>query len=290
LAVEQALERRMRNRAQIDQRDLKPALTVPGPDWRQAPSNPTLSRVRALVVLPTYEEADNIVEVLRRVRAAVPKADVLVVDDSSPDGTADVAKAAGHELGGVEVLVRPTKAGLGTAYRAGFRHGHEHGYDVMVEMDSDLSHDPAALPALLQAVEAGADLAIGSRYVPGGSVPPQWPVYRRALSRWGNRYAAVVLGLPVADATSGFRAYRASALATLDLDKVRADGYGFQVEMAHRFWRAGRSIVEVPIVFLERRHGRSKMSLRIVGEAWVLVTALGARERIRRTRGSLASR
>ena len=280
----------MSKKIEISQRDLTPVQPPPGSDWRQAPRNHTLSPVRVLVVLPTYDEGENIVEVLRRVRAAVSNADVLVVDDSSPDGTADIAKAAGHEMGGVEVLVRPAKAGLGTAYRAGFRHGHEHGYDVMVEMDSDLSHDPASLPALLQAVDAGADLAIGSRYVPGGSVPSQWPAYRRALSRWGNRYAALVLDMPVADATSGFRAYRAEALAALDLDKVRADGYGFQVEMAHRLSRSGRTIVEVPIVFLERKHGRSKMSLKIVAEALVLVTALGVRERIRRARRSMASR
>jgi dolichol-phosphate mannosyltransferase len=246
--------------------------------------------VRALVVLPTYEEADNIVEVLRRVRAAAPEADVLVVDDSSPDGTADVAKVAGAELGGVEVIVRPGKAGLGTAYRAGFRHGQELGYEVLVEMDSDLSHDPASLPALLAAVEAGADLAIGSRYVPGGSIPSQWPLYRRALSRWGNRYAALALNLPVADATSGFRAYRADALAGLDLDRVRADGYGFQVEMAHLLARNGGSIVEVPIVFMERRHGRSKMSTRIVAEAFVLVTAAGLRDLVTGKRRSVGVR
>ena len=246
--------------------------------------------MRALVVLPTYDENANIAEVLQRVRAANPTADILVVDDSSPDGTADTAKAVGYELGGVEVLVRPGKAGLGTAYRAGFRYGREQGYDVLVEMDSDLSHDPAALPALLRAVEAGADLAIGSRYVPGGSIPPQWPVRRRGLSRWGNRYAAIVLNLPVADATSGFRAYRASALAGLDLDKVRADGYGFQVEMAYLLARAGRTIVEVPIAFLERRHGRSKMSIRVVVEAFVLVTALGVRDLVLGRRGSGPSR
>ncbi len=243
-----------------------------------------------LVVLPTYDEAANIAEVLRRVRAAAPSADVLVVDDSSPDGTADIAKATGYRLGGIDVMVRPEKTGLGTAYRAGFRRGLDEGYDVLVEMDSDLSHDPLALPALLEAVEAGADLAIGSRYIPGGSIPPQWPGYRRALSRWGNRYAAIVLNLPVADATSGFRAYRASALATLDLDKVRADGYGFQVEMAYRLARAGRTIVEVPITFHERAHGRSKMSFRVVGEAFLLVTALGLRDLVLRRRGGATSR
>jgi len=246
--------------------------------------------VRTLVVLPTYDEVADIAEVLRKVRAAVPTADMLVVDDSSPDGTADVAKTVAYELGGIEVLVRPAKSGLGTAYRAGFRHGHDHGYDVMVEMDSDLSHDPRALPAILEAVEAGADLVIGSRYIPGGSLPPQWPMFRRALSRWGNRYAAVVLNLPVADATSGFRAYRSSALAVLDLDKVRADGYGFQVEMAYRLARAGRTIVEVPISFGERAHGRSKMSFRVVGEAFLLVSALGFRDLAVRRRGGGTSR
>lgn len=241
-------------------------------------------------MLPTYEEADNIVEVLQRVRTAAPAVDVLVVDDSSPDGTADIAKAAGAELGGVDVLVRATKSGLGTAYRAGFRHGRDMGYDVLIEMDSDLSHDPASLPALMDAVQAGADLAIGSRYVPGGSIPPQWPVYRRALSRWGNRYAAIALNLPVADATSGFRAYRAEALDDLDLEKVRADGYGFQVEMAHLLARSGRSIVEVPIVFVDRRHGRSKMSLRIVAEAFLLVTASGVRDLLTGRRRSVGAK
>ena len=246
--------------------------------------------MRALVMLPTYDEGANIAEVLRRVRAAVPTADILVIDDSSPDGTADIAKTVGYELGGVEVLVRPAKAGLGSAYRVGFRHGHLHGYDAMVEMDSDLSHDPGSLPALLQAVETGADLAIGSRYVPGGSIPSQWPVYRRALSRWGNRYAATALNLPIADATSGFRAYRAAALAAIDLDQVRADGYGFQVEMAYLLDRAGRTVVEVPIEFSDRRHGRSKMSTRVVAEAFVLVTAWAIRDLVTRRRGPFAPR
>ncbi|HVF14590.1 MAG TPA: glycosyltransferase, partial [Acidimicrobiales bacterium] len=146
--------------------------------------------VRTLVVLPTYDEADNIAEVLRRLRAAVPSADVLVVDDSSPDGTAEIAKAAGAEVGGVDVMVRSGKSGLGSAYRAGFAEGMRRGYDILVEMDSDLSHDPAVLPTLLRAVEGGADLAIGSRYIPGGSIP-RWSIHRRALSRWGNRYASV---------------------------------------------------------------------------------------------------
>ncbi len=235
--------------------------------------------MRALVVLPTYQEAENVAEVLRRLRAAAPGADVLVVDDSSPDGTAAIAKAAGHELGGIDVLVRPTKSGLGSAYRAGFAEGLARGYDVLVEMDSDLSHDPARLPALLRAVEAGADLAVGSRYVPGGSIP-SWPVHRRFLSRAGNRYVDLVLDLSVRDATSGFRAYRAEILRRIDLASVRADGYGFQIEMVYRVAAAGGQIVEQPIEFVDRQRGTSKMSFRIIAEALLLVTWWGVRDRV----------
>lgn len=243
--------------------------------------------MRALVVLPTYQEAENIAEVLRRLRAAAPSVDVLVVDDSSPDGTAAIAKAAGHELGGVDVLIRPTKSGLGSAYRAGFAEGLARGYDVLVEMDSDLSHDPARLPSLLRAVEAGADLAVGSRYVPGGTIP-NWPFHRRLLSRWGNRYADAALGLSVRDATSGYRAYRADALRGIDLGSVRADGYGFQIEMAYRVASNGGQITELPIEFVDREKGTSKMSLRIIAEALALVSWWGLRDRLRH-RGSWAS-
>ncbi len=239
--------------------------------------------MRALVVLPTYQEAENVAEVLRRLRAAAPAADVLVVDDSSPDGTAEMAKAVATELGGVDVLVRPGKAGLGSAYRAGFTEGMARGYDVLVEMDSDLSHDPAALPALLRAVQDGADLAVGSRYVPGGSIP-EWPFHRRALSRWGNRYAAAALCFDVRDSTSGFRAYRATALAQIDLESMRADGYGFQIEMTYRVAANGGRIVELPIEFADRERGASKMSGRIIVEALVLVTFWGLRDRARRRR------
>ena len=235
--------------------------------------------MRPLVVLPTYQEAENIAEVLQRVRDAAPSADVLVVDDSSPDGTAALAKSAGHELGGVDVLIRASKSGLGSAYRAGFAEGLARGYDVLVEMDSDLSHDPARLPALLAAVEAGADLAIGSRYVPGGAIP-HWPLHRRLLSRWGNRYADLLLGLSVRDATSGFRAYRAEALRTIDLGAVSADGYGFQIEMAYRVAGNGGTIVEIPIEFVDRQRGTSKMCFRIIAEALSLVTWWGIRDRL----------
>jgi glycosyltransferase involved in cell wall biosynthesis len=239
--------------------------------------------VRALLVLPTFEEAENLAEVLDRVRDASPDTQVLVVDDNSPDGTADLAERHGAVVGGVAVLRRPAKAGLGSAYRAGFRWGLERGFDVLLEMDSDLSHDPAALPSLLGAVEHGADLAIGSRYVPGGSIPA-WSLHRRLLSRWGNRYAAGVLGLAVNDSTAGFRAYRATMLRQLDLDRIRAEGYGFQIEMTYEVVRGGGKVVEVPIAFADRVRGTSKMSGRIVVEALALVTWWGVRDRVLRRR------
>jgi len=236
--------------------------------------------VRTLIVLPTYQEADNIVRVLTRIHTVMPGATVLVVDDGSPDGTADLAEAAGAETGGVEVLRRPGKTGLGSAYRHGFRWGLARGFEAMVEMDADLSHDPAQLPLLLGALEDGADLVVGSRYVPGGSIP-DWSWRRRALSRWGNRYAAALLGLNIADATSGFRAYRAVVLADLDSVWVRADGYGFQIEMAYLIARRGYRIVEVPITFTDRTAGESKMSGHIIVEALALVTWWGLRDRWR---------
>jgi dolichol-phosphate mannosyltransferase len=183
------------------------------------------------------------------------------------------------ELGGVSVLRRQSKDGLGAAYRAGFAWGIERGFEVLIEMDADLQHDPDALPLLVQAVEDRAELAIGSRYVAGGSIPA-WSWHRRALSRYGNRYAALVLGLPVADATSGFRAYRTTTLQLLDTSAFRADGYGFQIETAYRISQAGGRIVEVPISFGDRAVGESKMSWRIVAEALVLVTWWAVRDRL----------
>jgi len=232
-----------------------------------------------LVVLPTYNERENIETVLRRVRHAAPLAHILVVDDASPDGTGDVAEVIGHELGGISVLHRAGPMGLGSAYRDGFRWGLERGYDVLVEMDADLSHDPAVLPVLLRRVEDGADLVIGSRYVAGGGAT-DWPFARRAISRIGCRYAQLMLRLPTRDATSGYRAYCAAALRAVDLDTVRANGYGFQVEMAYRVLRAGGDIQEVPIQFRDRTAGTSKMSLRIVVEALALVTRWGVRDRL----------
>ena len=235
--------------------------------------------MKTLVVLPTYEEAANIANALRKIREALPEADILVVDDSSPDGTADIVDSLVDEIGGLTVMRRPGKNGLGSAYRDGFRHGIDLGYEVLVEMDSDGSHDPAALPEIVGAVEAWADLAIGSRYVPGGTIP-KWKWHRRILSRWGNTYAAFMLGLHVRDATSGFRAYRATMLQLIDLDSVRADGYGFQIEMAWRVTQKRGRIVEVPIAFVDRELGTSKMSKNIVFEALRLVTVWGVRDRL----------
>lgn len=235
--------------------------------------------VKPLVVLPTFNEADNVLVVLDLVREHVPHAEVLVVDDGSPDGTADLAEKWGADNGGVTVMRRTEKSGLGSAYRAGFGWGLAHGFEVLIEMDSDLQHDPAMLPALIHAVEDGADLAIGSRYVPGGSVPG-WKWSRRLLSQGGNIYAAMVLGLHVRDLTAGFRAYAATALAEIDLGAVKADGYGFQIEMVYRIAALGGTVVELPISFTERALGRSKMSARIVIEAFALVTWWGLRDRL----------
>ncbi len=238
-----------------------------------------------MVVLPTFDEAQNIDEVLRRVRAALADATILVVDDGSPDGTADIAEALAGELGPIEVLRRPKKAGLGSAYRQGFRIGIDRGFEALVEMDSDLSHDPAALPSLLAPLDEEADigLVVGSRYIPGGSIP-RWSWHRRKLSEWGNRYAALVLGLEVRDSTSGFRAYRADAVAKIDLDHIRADGYGFQIEMAYVIALSGWRVVERPIAFVDRVRGTSKMSSHIVVDALWLVTWWALRDRVLRRR------
>ena len=239
--------------------------------------------MRTLVVTPTYLEAENITEFLTRLRAAVPAADVLVVDDNSPDGTGDLAEEAAKELGQIDVLHQAGKTGLGVAYRAGFALGLERGYEVLTQIDADLSHDPAALPTLLAALEDGADLVIGSRYVPGGSVP-HWPLHRRALSRFGNRYTSFALRTGVNDATAGYRAYRADMLRKVRYDTTRAVGYGFQIELAYRVSRAGGRIVEVPITFTDRTRGQSKMSPKVAAEELLLVSWWGLLDRLPKTR------
>ena len=237
-------------------------------------SEPTRPAVRALVVVPTYNEASSLADVVARALAV--EADryalhVLVVDDGSPDGTGRLADALAASDERVHVLHRPSKGGLGPAYRAGLGWGLARGYDALCEMDADGSHDPADLARLLQALE-GADLVIGSRYVPGGAMR-DWPRRRMALSSGGNRYVQLVTGMPVADATSGFRVFRRPVLEALRLETVRSDGYSFQLEMVLRTWRAGFRVVEVPITFVERRAGASKISRAIVAEAvWRVAT------------------
>jgi dolichol-phosphate mannosyltransferase len=226
--------------------------------------------MRTLVVLPTYNEILNVEAMLRALREVVPSADLLVVDDASPDGTSAKAGELAQELGQIHIVNRAIKSGLGGAYRAGFTWGLERGYDHFVEIDCDFSHDPQALPTLLGAAETH-EVVIGSRYVVGGVIP-QWSLSRRLLSRGGNQYASMMLGLKVADSTAGYRVYSKSALEKIGYESVRADGYGFQIEMTYRARRAGASIVEVPISFTDRALGESKMSRAIVVEALFLVT------------------
>jgi dolichol-phosphate mannosyltransferase len=229
--------------------------------------------MRVTVVVPTYNEADNIETLIRAVRQVAPAADILVIDDGSPDGTADQAQQLAATLGHIEVVRRDRKEGLGAAYRAGLRLAIQNGAEICVQMDADLSHDPASLPALVAVIEHGGDVAIGSRYVPGG-ITLNWPRRRRWVSRWGNRYAAGVLGLAVNDVTSGYRAYRAEALERMSFDSVKAEGYGFQIEMTYRIVRLGGKVIEFPITFRDRMEGESKFSGSIVREAFRLVVHL----------------
>ena len=237
---------------------------------------------RVLVVVPTYNERLNLERVVSRLRRAAPAADVLVVDDNSPDGTGDLADGLAAADPQVHVLHRPGKQGLGAAYVAGFRWGLQRCYDVFVEMDADGSHQPEQLPALLSELEH-ADLVLGSRWVPGGSVV-NWPASRRLLSRGGNTYVRLALGFGVRDATGGFRAFRRSTLERLDLDDVASQGYCFQVDLAWRASRRGLVVSEVPIEFVERELGASKMSREIVREALWRVTVWGLVRRAEQVR------
>jgi dolichol-phosphate mannosyltransferase len=243
---------------------------------------------RVLVVIPTYDEALTIRSAVEGVRAAAPDADVLVVDDGSPDGTGEIADALAARDGHVNVLHRERKAGLGAAYMAGFRWGLERGYGTLVEMDADGSHRSDDLPALLSAL-VHADMVLGSRYVPGGRVV-NWPRRREVLSRGGNIYTRLALGVALRDVTGGFRAYRAGALRRLDLGEVSSQGYCFQVDLAWRVVRAGMRVVEVPITFVERVEGTSKMSGAIVREALWQVTRWGVERRIQQLRQAVLRR
>ena len=230
--------------------------------------------MRLTVCLPTYNERENLEPMLRALGEALPEdSRVLVIDDASPDGTGELADALAADFDYVGVLHRPRKEGLGPAYLDGFRRALGEGAELVLEMDCDLSHDPRDVARLLEAVEAGADLALGSRYAPGGSIP-NWGPLRRAVSRAGNTYAQVLLGLPYRDLTGGFKCYRRRVLEAIDLDSISSLGYAFQIETTYRAHRAGFRIVEVPITFVERQIGSSKMSRAIVAEAAWKVPAL----------------
>ena len=238
---------------------------------------------KVLVIIPTHQEAENIVAVIPRIFSAVPDAHILIVDDASTDGTPDLAEELDAGRGMISAIRRSSKDGLGNAYRVGFAWGLEHNYDILCEIDADLSHDPAVLPELISPVALGAQLAIGSRYIPGGAIVG-WPKKRLALSRWGNRYVALMLGLAINDATAGFRAFDANIIRKCHLLDTRSDGYMFQVETTYRLVRAGARIVEIPIVFTERLLGHSKMKSSIVKEALWLVTKWGLRDIFTRRR------
>lgn len=245
-----------------------------GTDDRPAP---------AIVAVPTYNERDNIEQTVAAALAGCDHIDVLIVDDSSPDGTGDLADALAQDHPRVHVLHRPQKQGLGAAYLAAFAWAAEHGYGTVVEMDADGSHDPADLPRLLDALDQGADLAIGSRYIPGGAVR-NWPLHRLALSRGAGVYTRAMLGLRIRDVTAGYRAYRLDALHKLQLDTVDSVGYCFQIDLTWRAAKAGLDIREVPIVFTERRAGASKMNGAITVEALRNLTRWGVAHRLRQLR------
>ena len=240
---------------------------------------------RVVMVIPTYNEADNLAWIVGRLREAQPGVDVLVVDDGSPDGTGRIADELAAADPQVKVVHRSQKAGLGAAYRAGFRVALDAGYDVIGEMDADGSHQPEQLHRLLEAARS-ADLVIGSRWIPGGSIV-NWPKSREALSRFGNIYVRILLGIPVKDATAGFRLFRRATLEKIDIDQVQSTGYVFQTDMAYRTLQAGLKVQEVPIEFIERERGDSKMSRDVATESLKSITTWGLRERARQVRRSL---
>lgn len=249
------------------------------------PPDDVTGPARVCVIIPTYNEIANVPTAVAGVRAAVPSADVLIVDDSSPDGTGELADQLAAADQQVHVMHRAGKEGLGAAYLAGFAWGLSAGYDVLVEMDADGSHRAIDLPALLDAL-ANADVVLGSRWVDGGAVV-NWPRSREILSRGGNLYTRIALGIPLRDATGGFRAFRAEVLTDLDLDSVASQGYCFQVDLAWRAMQRGFRVVEVPITFVERQQGTSKMNRAIVVEALWRVTQWGAAHRARQVRSTL---
>jgi len=252
-------------------------------------SEPTpAGRERTLIIIPTYNESENVERIIARARAAVPHADILIADDNSPDGTGKLADALAAADDHIHVMHRLGKEGLGAAYLAGFEWGINKDYDVLVEMDADGSHQPEQLPLLLDAT-TDADLVLGSRWVEGGKVV-NWPKSREILSRGGNLWTRIALGIPLKDATGGFRAFRRQTLLGIGLDNVASAGYCFQVDLAWRALKAGYRVVEVPITFIEREYGDSKMSRAIVVEALLLTTAWGIRHRAQQLRSIVRGR
>jgi dolichol-phosphate mannosyltransferase len=239
--------------------------------------------MKTLIILPTYNEVENLCPLLEEIFAQLPESDILIIDDNSVDGTGELADQIQRKKPQVHVIHRPSKLGLGTAYIAGFKYALTHGYEAIFEMDADFSHNPCYLPTFLQALEH-ADLVIGSRYVRGGQTP-DWSLLRHLISTSGNTFARVLLGMPVQDCTAGFRCYRTYVLRKIDLDTIQSEGYAFQVELTYRIFKQGFRITEIPIVFVDRRIGKSKMSHKIVMEAliYVLQTRFGVGQRPEKT-------
>jgi dolichol-phosphate mannosyltransferase len=238
--------------------------------------------VRAIIAIPTYNERENIASLIQEIQRTAPSVDILIIDDNSPDGTGKIADDLAAAHGAIHVMHRAGKLGLGTAYIAGFHYAIDQGYDFVFEMDADFSHNPSYLPQFLALAE-NADLVIGSRYVKGGGTP-NWAPLRKFISGGGNRFARAVLGIPIHDCTAGYRCYRTAALRALNLDAIRAQGYAFQVEMAYNFWKSGFRIRELPIIFEDRRVGKSKMSRKIFVEGflWVMRARMTGDAAVRR--------
>jgi len=260
--------------ARADAKRMQTVATVP----IDQPSQATRQRVpvsKPLIIIPTYNEAENLPLLLHQIFEYVPQVDVLIVDDNSPDGTGQLAERLQQGNIHLKVLHRPGKLGLGTAYITGFKYAVEHGYDAAFEMDADFSHAPLYLPAFLYAIQQ-ADVVIGSRYVPGGNTP-DWSFLRKLISGSGNLFARFLLGIPIHDCTGGYRCYRREVLIGLDLDAIQSRGYAFQVELTYRVQQRGFKMVEIPITFLDRQRGQSKMSQQIILEAfsYVVHTRLG---------------
>jgi dolichol-phosphate mannosyltransferase len=244
--------------------------------------------LRVVTIIPTFNEIDSLPRTVARLRAAVPASDVLVVDDNSPDGTGKLADSLATGDSAIHVLHRRGKEGLGAAYIAGFKWGLDAGYDVLVEMDADGSHQPEELQRLLDALDAGADMAKGSRWIRGGKVV-NWPLHRKLLSLGGSLYSRILLGVGIKDITGGYNAFKSTTLRRIDLESVESVGYCFQIDLTWKTLKAGLSVREVPITFVEREFGDSKMSGNIVLESIMLVTKWGLRSRWQALRGSKAS-